>query len=465
MRDRIRSAIRREPVLASLFELAASRGDRVYLVGGTLRDLALERVPADWDLAAERPYELASAAAEALGRKVVSLGKEATPTYRIPLQNSHLDVVGLAPGGLEEDLRRRDFTVNALAFDPVEDRVVDPTGGLEDLSERRLRAASREAFLDDPLRVAKAFRMLALLPGFALEPHTRGLLESAREGLADVPAERVQQELAWLLEAPAPAAAVREMHAAGVLLLIFPELRPLKGLAQNRYHHADALEHTLETLQELDGGMPWAKEYGLVANGHWDWVALRLAALLHDAGKAKTRTLDASGEVHFYGHPKVSAELARGALKRLRFSGELNDAVALLALHHLRPLALSKTAPRRTALRRLVRDMGGRLPLLLALAVADKRATKGEDHDKNLNALKEVCAEALEVARKEGEELRHLPKLVDGLEALDLLGMARPGPDLGRALDALMERQVSGDIVHRDQAVAFLRSWAAARRT
>jgi len=465
MREQIRSAVRGEPVLESLFELARSHGDEVYLVGGTLRDLALGRKPADWDFAAVRPYDLASAVGAALGRRVISLGKEITPTYRIPLDGPHLDVVGLAPGGLEADLRRRDFTVNALAYDPSTDRLVDPTGGVRDLEAKLLRAPDREAFREDPLRVVKAFRMLAQFPGFTLDLWTRALLEEARAGLADVAPERVQQELELLLACPTPAAAVRDMHAAGVLGVVFPELKALEGLDQNRFHHADVLEHTLLALQELDQPSPSVAEARLDPSGAETWVTLRLAALFHDAGKPKSRTVDAAGEIHFYGHPKLSAEIAREALKRLRFSGERTEAVALLALHHLRPLALVKTRPRQTALRRLVHELGDHLPLLLALALADKRASRGEDHRQNLTDLAELTREALMVAREQGAELRRLPKLIDGLEAMELLGLSRPGPELGRALDGLMEKQVEGEVTSHATAVAFLKTWADRRAT
>ncbi len=463
MRERIRSALGKDPVLGRVFDLARRRGERVWLVGGTLRDLALGLPSADLDLAADHPWEMASAAAADLGGKVVSLGKESVPTYRIPLHGHHLDWVGLQGGEIRKDLKRRDFTIDAMAYDHQEDCVLDPFGGLKDLEARALRAVSRETFSDDPLRVVKAFRLEAQLPGFALTLDTRAQLEAGRAGLVDVPAERIRAEIELLLDCPAPGAALRDMHAAGVLTLLFPELRPLEGLTQNRFHHADVLEHTFQALENLDAPAEPLGALGLPSDGAMDWVTLRLAALFHDTGKALTRTVDESGEVHFYGHPRSSAELARQALRRLRFSGDRTGAVAELCLHHLRPLALLKTAPRRTALRRLIHDLGPRLPLLLALAWADKGASRGEDHARNLEELAAFIREAGEVARAEGERLLRLPKLVDGLEALDILKLSRPGPELGRALDALLEKQVEGEVSSRDQALAFLKGWAARR--
>ena len=253
------------------------------------------------------------------------------------------------------------------------------------------------------------------------------------------------------------------MADAGVLFILFPELRPLKDLGQNDYHHADVLEHTLLALEACDGEPAWLARLGLSTFPPHRMELLRLACLLHDAGKADTRSVDAAGKVHFYGHPKPSAEKARAALKRLKFSNAEVETVADLCLNHLRPLAQIKTTPRHTAMRRLVHTMGDHLDLLLALAYADRSAARGEEMEENLAGLIQFSLEVLDVVASEGASIRRLPKLVSGLEALDILGMQRPGPDLGLALDALMELQVDGTIATRGQAVAFLEEWRKER--
>ncbi len=462
MRCPIREALGKEPLLEQVFNEAGRRGEVVYLVGGTLRDLALGLTPRDLDFAAQSPYETAQAVARMAGSRVVSLGKEATPTYRIPLKDRHLDFAGIAQGDIEKDLLRRDFTVDAMAYDPRQDALLDPSGGARDLDSKLLKAVRPEALSEDPVRVVKAFRLLAQLPGFTIAPQTLKEIHRRKDGLVDVPAERVSIELDLLLRCPSPGSAVREMASSGVLFLLFPELKPLEGLKQNRFHHADAFRHTMEAFAALDGPPRWMSELEL-GGKEVDFVALRLAALFHDTGKAMTRTEDDEGHAHFYGHPKFSAELAEKALKRWRFSNEKVQAVAELCLHHLRPLALLKTSPRSTATRRLVHDFGPRLNNLLALSYADKSASKGDGHEENLASLAEFIREALGVAKKEGESLLKLPKLVNGLEALEILKMSRPGPELGLALDALMEKQVAGEVADRRQAVAFLKAWGKRR--
>lgn len=459
MRERIGQAILSHPLLAPILDKAASREEPVYLVGGALRDMALGMEPKDLDFATATPYDMALALAEQFGSRVVALGKEATSTYRIPMDGFSLDWVGLAGGTIEDDLRRRDFTINAVAYDPDHDRFLDPLGGLHDLESRTIRMGSPEAFGQDPARIVKAYRMLALLPGFELEEATEAALCDQRDMLVDVVPERLHAELERLFRAPNAALAARAMRDSRVLFVLFPELKPLENLGQNAYHHTDVLEHTLLALDACDGDPAWLPRLGLAPLSPPRMELLRLSCLLHDLGKADTRTVDASGAVHFYGHSKPSAEKALAILKRLRYSNAVAEAVADLCLNHLRPLAQIKTHPRHTGIRRLIHTMGDRLELLLALAYADKSAARGKDLAQNLKDLEDYTAEVLAVAAKEGAQLKTLPKLVSGLEAVDILGLQRPGPDLGLALDALMERQVDGAIATRDQAVAFLQEW------
>jgi putative nucleotidyltransferase with HDIG domain len=346
-----------------------------------------------------------------------------------------------------------------MAYDPDHDRFLDPLGGLRDLESRTLRMGSPEAFAQDPARIVKAYRMLAQLPGFHFEEDTEAALRDQRDMLVDVVPERLHAELERLFQAPNAALATRSMAASGVLFVLFPELKPLEGLGQNTYHHTDVLEHTFLALDACDGEPVWLPKLGLTPLPPSRMELLRLSCLLHDLGKADTRTVDPAGGVHFYGHSKPSAEKARALLKRLKYSNAVAEAVADLCLNHLRPLAQIKTHPRQTGIRRLIHTMGERLDLLLALAYADKSAARGTDLAQNLKDLEDYTAEVLAVAAKEGSELKTLPKLVSGLEAVDILGLQRPGPDLGLALDALMERQVDGAIATRDQAVTYLQEW------
>ena len=460
MKDRILQGIQDHPLAVPILEQGVQRGEPIYLVGGALRDMALGVTPKDLDFVTEHPFEMARHFAERYGSKVVPLGKEATSTYRIPLEGFCLDWVGLTGGSIEADLRRRDFTINAIAFDPELREFLDPAGGFADLQASRLRMTSPAAFQDDPVRMVKAFRMLALFPDFWLDPLTEAAILDEQEALLDVPADRIHAELERLFLASRPGAAVRKMADLGLLFLLVPEMAPLKGLAQNHYHHADVLVHSLEALENCDGDLPWLASLELPRPFNpQEVLILRLAALFHDLGKADTRTEDVRG-THFYGHPKPSADKALSILKRLRFSNAVAEAVSDLCLNHLRPLALLHNASRLTALRRLVHSMGDRLSLLLALAYADKAAARGDGRERTLAELAALSREVMALARTEGSQLTRLPKLVDGLRAMEILGLVKPGPELGQALDALMELQVEGKITEAAAAEEYLAEWA-----
>ena len=459
MEKRLDRAVSENALLAVAVRAAGKAGTPAFLVGGAVRDLLMGRVPVDLDLACENAQEAAGRAAHILGSRVVAMGRGRLRSWRVPAGERFLDWVLLAPGGLLADLERRDFTVDAMALNLESNVLMDPYGGLDDLSARILRMTSPKALIQDPLRVLRGYRLLATLDGFSLDGPTGDAMAERARDLSKMAVERVRHELELIFESPAPGGIVRSMAESGVLCAILPELEPLRGLTQNEHHHADALEHTLEALEALDGPPAWLGDMGLARPEAKSLLVLRAAALLHDLGKARTRTVDDAGRVHFYGHPKISADLARQALRRLRFSRESEDAVCALCLNHLRPLGLLKSGARRTSLRRLVHDLGDLLPLLLALSYADKSASRGPAHAENLAGLRDIAARALEVARSDGEDLRRLPKLVNGLEALDILGMSHPGSDLGRALDALMERQVAGEVTDRESALGFLRRY------
>jgi tRNA nucleotidyltransferase/poly(A) polymerase len=459
LRDTIIRTAASDPLLKVAARAAKEAGGGAFLVGGTVRDLALGRVPSDLDLACGNAKEAAVRAARVLGSRVVTMGRGRLCTWRAPAGERFVDWAPLAPGGIVPDLERRDFTVNAIALNLESDAFVDPCGGLGDLSARVLRMTSPEALSQDPLRILRAYRLLATLDGFTLDGPTREAMAERAQDLPKVAAERVRHELELILASPSPGGIVRSMSESGVLCAILPELEPLRGLAQNNHHHTDALNHTLEAVEAVDGPPAWVGEMGLTEPDAPALALARLAILLHDVGKVSTSSVGPDGAIHFYGHPKISSDLAHHALRRLRFPRDTEEAVGSLCLNHQRPLGLVKSGAGRTAMRRLVHDMGRLAPHLLVLAYADKSASHGRPNGETLRALRELSVKVQEVGRQDGPELARLPKLVGGLEALEVLGMSRPGPDLGRALDALMERQVAGEVRDRNGALAFLRRY------
>jgi len=332
----------------------------------------------------------------------------------------------VAPAGIEEDLRRRDFTVNALLMD-FEGRVEDRLGGgLPDLEAKLLRTPldPEATFNDDPLRMLRGIRFAAEL-GFSLDaslpPAMRALAGRLRPPVISV--ERINDELRKMLMSERPKEALELLDGCGLLPEVLPELAACKGVEQGGFHTHDVFGHTLEA----------------VALTPRDLV-VRLAALLHDVGKPPTAGADGS----FHGHEKVGAEMATAALTRLRFPNAVIERVARLVLLHLRPVYY---APEWTdgAVRRLARDAGPDLDALLMLARADIGASAYDQPQK----LDELAAR-LETAR--GEFPTRLRASISGRDIMRARGL-QPGPEVGRLKARLDELVLEGEVEPGREAV------------
>lgn len=296
------------------------------LVGGAVRDLLRGRVPNDWDWAAPDPRRAAETLATTLGGAVFALD-ETRGYYRVSVPSGteaqQHDLVPLPPR-LDDDLLRRDFTVNALALH-LNGAVSDPSGGQRDLKARRLRMVSEANLTADPLRLLRAARLSVTL-GFTLEAQTRAaVIRLARDPLPLPAPERVREELHALLLHPQAARGVVLLDELGLLALYLPELAQGRGVAQGGFHHLDVFRHSAEALHQLLGRFPDAP------------LALRWATLLHDIGKPPTRE-EVSGQVRYHGHERVGAELARQRLGGLREPHALTAEVSALIAAHMLPL-------------------------------------------------------------------------------------------------------------------------------
>jgi len=453
---------------------AALGGERAWIVGGAVRDELLARPVADVDLVVDGD---SGAAAKALGRAVGGPAFELSGEFgawRVigPGRRWQVDVTPLQGGSLAEDLGRRDFTVNAMARPLAGGDVVDPFGGAGDLVARRLRMVAAASFDDDPLRVLRLARFACEL---GLVPDDDTVTAAARRAprIAEVAAERVFAELKRVIAADRVLDGLALMDALGLTPYVLPELSALRGVEQNRYHHLDVYDHTLEVLAETvalerdPGGVigdaaldaplraflaaPLADE---ITRG----TALRLGALLHDVAKPETQAFHEDGSVlGFPGHAELGAGQARAALTRLRASEKLRAHVALLAGHHLGLGFLVHKAPldRRTIHRYLVRTAPVEVDVSL-LSIADRLATRGRKADeaiaRHLEVARTVLPAALDYAGWAAQ-----PPLVRGDELARALGL-RPGPGLGALLAQLDEARYAGEIATRDEAIALART-------
>jgi putative nucleotidyltransferase with HDIG domain len=473
-------------LLARVVELLRDMGAAAYLVGGAVRDRLLDsdRPTCDLDFAvagdgltiARRVADALGAAFYALdaGRGVGRVVLSASPSGQ-PGSLRVVDVARFQGPDLEADLAGRDFTINAMALDVSQDppRLIDLHGGQADLHARRLRAVSRTAMHNDPVRGLRAVRLAAQL-GFEIEPPTRALIHAAAPGLAGTSAERLQEELVKILSTPGLVGSLRDLDDMELLVHVLPEVTALQGLAQSRPHRWDAHEHTLqavaalEELLPIDGSaphpdVPFPAQVAdhldqTVTGGQSRRTLLTLAALLHDVGKPATASLGPDGRTHFLDHDRVGAELATAALRRLRFAGDAVRLVESLVRHHLRPLQLAwGGGASRRAVHRYFRATGEAGVEVALLALADQRATKGPTApDDQYPILLTVVHDLLEAYFQRQPTVVAPRPLLSGRDLKRQFGLPQ-GPAIGRLLDDLREAQAIGEVATRAQAEDWIK--------
>jgi len=439
-----------EDVLEAIADAARTLDAEVYLVGGFVRDRLLGgTVTKDIDVVTVGmdPMPLLAAVASAFGwhpperferfgtaqirgsRFVIEGVRARAERYDPDSRNPDV-----RPGTLEEDIRRRDFTVNALC-QTLDGAVIDVTGsGLADLRAGVLRTPldPAETFAEDPLRMYRAARFVARL-GFTLAPGTIEAMRAQAARTSILSVERVSDELRRLLVSPHPRAGIEVLRAAGLLELVLPELVTAIGVEQSGFHTYDVYEHTLVAVEAAPADL-----------------VTRTATLLHDIGKPATHALGADGRHTFYDHAQVGAAMARAILTRWRFSNDEIAAVTALVRLHLRPIQYDHDTFSDAAVRRMIRDAGDLRARMLDVARADTVASAYPTLDE-IDELEERMA-TLDAGGA-------VSAMRDPLSGDALMEIARhgPGPWVGRVKAALREAVLEGTIPPGDARAA--RAW------
>jgi poly(A) polymerase len=450
------------PGVGTALELADRDGRNLYLVGGAIRDLCLRRAVKDADLIVEgRGENFAHTLAARLRSRVVLLGRGEFQTYRIPLLGgAYLDLWDLKSVPLREDLCRRDFTINAVAYHLQTGNWIDPTGGLPDLDHGLIRAVSDRVFTEDPLRLLRAVRFKTRLRRFSIEPSTLRAMMAHAHRIQKAAPERVAAELDLILGSSDPHGGILLLEETRLLESVVPELDGLKGVAQHPHNPDDVFDHTLACLHALPDALRRLPELAPRAPRlkEEERLLLAWALLCHDLGKPSTRSEDARGNSHFYNHQRLSVRLAEGVCRRLRFSRERTERVQALIALHSRPMQLALAGNPRRGLRRFVHLAGRGLALQLALFLAD-RMSRG-DLDERAAGFVRAC---WELYRTDGEALISPPRLVSGEDVMETLGLAA-SPEVGRVMDSVLRLQVAGELCSREEALAYLRRLRDKRR-
>ncbi len=435
-------------ILSDRFQKA---GRELFLVGGSVRDRMLRRSSPDLDFATDAtPPETEAILSQPwprgthlaiykIGEKFGTIGavidgqRVEITTYRGETYQETRKPEVQFLRSLEEDLARRDFTINAMAMD-ASGKIIDPFGGRSDLAGKYLRAVGNpeDRFNEDPLRMLRAIRFACQL-GFEIERDSYAAMIRKARSLQRISWERKAEEMNKILLSPRPAEGLKLLYNSYLLDQVIPELLPMIGLQQRGdYHHKDVWRHTLQVVENTEADL-----------------TLRWAATLHDIAKPNTKSVE-GGEVHFIGHEILGADMARHVLLRLRLSAELVERVTKLVRMHQR-INLYESDWTTGAVRRFVREAGEELPLLFALSKADITSQREAKVAARLALVREL-EERVEQLRLE-EETEKITSPLDGNELMAIFGRP-PGPWIREVKERLLNAVLDGEIAPDDKTAA-----------
>ena len=492
------------PPLLERIKAVLPLGQDVYLVGGAVRDLLLNRLSHDFDFAVpSNGISLAKKVANKIQADYMTLDNE-RDTGRVIVNEADgtrifLDFASYRGDSLEADLHARDFTINALAFDLQNNTIIDPLEGAVDLRAKRIRACSPTSFSDDPVRILRAVRMAAAF-GFQIEKESREWMKQAAGQIGRVSPERLRDELFKILEGPKPDASIRALDMLGVLAHLLPELTELKGVEQSAPHVYDVWNHTLAILGELESillalriGFPadesndlftgllavrlgryreqFSKHFAESLNTDRSVRALLFfAALYHDVRKPQTKTIELSGRIRFFDHDILGSEVAAERGRAFNLSNDEINRLRLIIGNHMRihfhtsRMEGEKKMPSRRAIYRFFRDAGEAGVDLVLLSLADLRATRANTlTQETWSANLDVCRILLENYWEKPEETVMPPRLLSGDDLMSELDL-QPGPVIGELLEAIRENQATGKIDMRQQAIEYAREWLISKQ-
>lgn len=468
--ERLGAAIRKNAILREAAKTASTaRFGRVYLVGGSVRDIVMERGGSDADLAVERNVK---GFMEEMRRRVggaLFLMDSDTDTYRIVNKRGFtVDASRFKGRNIREDLKKRDFTVNAVCFDVSgkEIEILDPFKGLRDISAGTLAPVSLRIFDDDPLRLLRAYRF-TVTHGFGQGASLKALIKKKAVLVGNASGERKRDELVKMFSEPGASAAIREMFSTGVMEALAPELA-----AWGKLRGYDIIGHSLSVMDKADEfissdkfaragtklGKFFTSEFTPGISGA---SVFRLAAFLHDAGKPLTMKRE-SGRLRFIGHDRVGEKLVKGLLKRLCFPSKVVRAVAALTREHHRTFVyadIKKPSNRVKAHFIKAAEVKGiqDAPLmLLGLALCDARATRGSES----SGLKRAVAGFFKF--NASVRTKSVKPLFSGKDVMRLFAIEE-GPLVGAVLREVERAVMAGDVTGKRDAAAYVRKWLGER--
>jgi poly(A) polymerase len=466
----IESLIKRAPLASSLAQAFKAKGFTLALVGGPVRDAILGRLGNDLDFTtnalpqdtkkilqtwADNIWETGIAFGTVAGKRADTTGE--VTTYRSENYDAQSRKPEVVYGkDINGDLSRRDFTVNSMALELTTEKpqFIDPFNGLKDLAERTLRTPGRaeDSFNDDPLRMMRAARFASQLD-FEIDPDVLLAIKELAPRISIISAERIRDEFTKILMSENPRKGITLLVDTGLATLVLPEIPKLRLEVDEHHHHKDVYEHSITVLEQAI-----TQEVRLGGPN----LVIRLAALLHDIGKPKTRAFIEGGGVSFHHHEVVGARLAKKRLQELRFDGDTVEAVETLTTLHLRFHGYGDGEWTDSAVRRYVRDAGDLLTHLHVLTRADC-TTRNQKKAARLSATYDSLEMRIETLMEQ-EELSKIRPDLDGQEVMQLLNL-KPSRQVGDALDFLMELRLERGQIGKEAATKELMNWWESRNS
>lgn len=440
--DNLSEAIQNQQTLREISRCSFT--GKVFLVGGALRELLLQKAPADYDLVLTE-YDDLRILEGIFGVSAFLLGKKPIQTYRLAQKNSSLDIT-FHKGTIEEDLARRDFTMNAVAYDFKENCIIDPMNGIDDIEAKIIRYPHRQNLEDDPLRMLKAIRHFTALEGFVMDELLVGAIHALKGLIHQAAPERIKYEMDQIVISPNAFHGFKMLQTTGLLFELFPDLYALRKLDEEKRFVLETLGHTIDGFKYLT---TYGQIYGLDERGlrHTGY-----ALLLHDIGKAHTFSRDdAKNTVHFFYHERFSCNLATNIMEKLRFSSFDMKAVLKLIENHMRIFLISNNESTEKAVRRLVYKLGALTPALIVLTLCDMYGSSGGKENDSTAAVQKRCDDVM-VAYSEWRK-EPLPRLITGNELM-ALGFEE-GPTIGKILNDIREKQISGEMALKEDALHY----------
>ena len=442
---------------------------KAFLIGGFVRDILMNKESHDRDLIIiEDELEIfAKDLADKINAYFIELDA-VNNIYRLVLEDkiNYIDITKPIENDFEKDIKRRDLTINAIAYDINEEQFIDIVGGIKDIKNKKIKGISAQNFKDDPLRLLRIFRFYANT-GFDLD---KSLIKIVKENYKDInkPAkERITAEILKLFEGKYASDALLKMDECNLLEEIFPIYKEVKKIPSNSHHHLDLFHHLAETVKQLqtlyENSEEEIKKYLNLEKGFGvNTIAfLKMAGFLHDIGKPSCWTIEEdTGRHRFIKHDEIGSKLVVPILKNLKFSKKQIEYIKKLIKFHIYPSSMM-SAPDVTdkAYMKFYRKMDDCVIDVIFLAEADRLSARGEKVtqemvDRNISNLSWLLSNYLKMK----DDIKPIEKFLDGTDIMEILGISQ-GPELGKIITALKEAQISGDVNTKQEAIDFVKEF------